>query len=250
MLVLNHTRLGIRVAEVFFATSVETNRVPADVVHFIQAKQAPSHAQPFETLVIGLGDLSAVLAGMRKQTRYEIRRAERQDALECSLTITPTQEDLDGFIRSFEVFATAKGISPANVGRLDSLRRTGNLALSQASSGAAVVARHAYIIYGGRARLLHSCSAKPTDDPTLDRAAAGRANRYLHWFDMCSLRSSSFESYDLGGVSSGQDPRLAGIDDFKAGFGGQRIREYNLTTSKTARGALALFLSNRALDGR
>jgi lipid II:glycine glycyltransferase (peptidoglycan interpeptide bridge formation enzyme) len=100
----------------------------------------------------------------------------------------------------------------------------------------AVVVWHAYIVWRKCVVLLYSASQFRTTDQ-LERARAGRANRWLHWQDMLHFKRSGIERYDWGGIfadeSSGE---RAGINQFKREFGGARVTSYNCTLPRNLRG--------------
>lgn len=69
--------------------------------------------------------------------------------------------------------------------------------------------------------LLYSASLFRTSDHATDRAAAGRANRFLHWHDMLHFKMSGCATYDPGGIDVfGRSWETARIASFKRGFGG------------------------------
>jgi hypothetical protein len=91
-----------------------------------------------------------------------------------------------------------------------------------------------------RVRLLHSVSLFRSEDR--DRQALiGRANRLLHWKDMCAWRARGVGLYDFGGEYHGEeDAAQVRIAAFKRGFGGEVVPIYSGVRGITLVGRLAL----------
>lgn len=176
--------------------------------------------EPFVTVLNPLdADRDGLLARMKKGTAYEIRRAEEKDGVRFLEDLPP-----DDFLRFYNGFARRKGLGvlgPAHLGSLGDHGWTSGVHL-----GTVLVAVHAYVLdpEEGRARLLYSAQAQ---EGAVDRAALGRANRWLHLRDMLALQARGFWLYDWGGITEpGSDPEREGITQFKLGFGGEVSREW------------------------
>jgi hypothetical protein len=75
----------------------------------------------------------------------------------------------------------------------------------------------------GRVRILKSGS-----NITSERALIGRANRFLHYWEMIHFKNLGFSEYDLGGYAfNTKNSCLKGINFFKDSFGGKLILEYH-----------------------
>jgi len=188
-----------------------------------QGKPFACFAKTFHTLHINLlASPTELLAGMKKNTVYEIKRAEAKDAVHSGDT-----SDLQAFLTFFNVFAPTKSLSPLNLKNLLSMQD--NLRLRQvfgtSEAGVPLVlAMHAYLADPdtSRVRLLYSAISVQTED----RALLGRANRYLHWSDLLAFKAEGFKLCDLGGLAMDEsDPVTQGIDQFKLSFGGQVVQE-------------------------
>jgi lipid II:glycine glycyltransferase (peptidoglycan interpeptide bridge formation enzyme) len=69
----------------------------------------------------------------------------------------------------------------------------------------------------------------------------GRANRLLHWDDICFFKNNGFLIYDMGGYSMDKDnEELQAINKFKEGFGGEIIKEYKSQIPQTFKGSIFL----------
>lgn len=178
----------------------------------------------FHTILIDLSsDESAIMGAMKKNTSYEIRRAEK-DGIEIGIV-----ESLDDFMVFFNDFAPTKALKPLSRANLESMASF--LTITQAAFEGKPLVMHAYLSDESvsRARLLYSATVARKEGgaaPTVDPSLLGRANRRLHWMDMILFKSRGIRTYDLGGIAG--DPAkadTAGIDSFKLAFGGVHVRE-------------------------
>ena len=96
---------------------------------------------------------------------------------------------------------------------------------------------HSYIVGEKQVRLLHSVSEFRNGE--LDANLVARANKRLHWDDMCLFKKQDKEIYDWGGVSSIENPN--GIDAFKFKFGGEPFTYFNVYEGKSLLGKLAIW---------
>ena len=79
-------------------------------------------------------------------------------------------------------------------------------------------------------RLLHSISTLYQKEDKHQHAKIGWINRYLHWHTMLYFKAESFKTFDWGGYSNNPNSPLAGIDKFKAAFGGEKVILYDYYT--------------------
>ncbi len=163
-------------------------------------------------------DRDGHLARMKKNTVYEVKRAEKDGVMWEPISETRV------FLEYYNLFAKEKNIGQIKSAHLTSLGPS--LFITRASIGEHTAAYHVYILdrEEKRARLLYSAGARFTEGA--DRAALGRANRYAHLEDMLKLQELGFQIYDWGGITeAGSDPEREGINQFKLGFGGFEVRE-------------------------
>lgn len=175
----------------------------------------------FQTIHIDLAfSEEHLLATMKKNTVYEIRRAEKEAVSTDELAPADTKHLFQHF---YNAFALRKGLSLLSQSQIDSFGS--HLLVSRARHGGGDLVMHAWLFdqTEGRTRLLYSAT---TVDPGIDRGLIGRANRLLHYRDLLSQKMKGFRVCDLGGVAG--DPEksdTAGIDQFKFGFGGKLCSE-------------------------
>ena len=74
-----------------------------------------------------------------------------------------------------------------------------------------------------------------------ERNFCGRSNRYLTWHNILRYKAEGLQFFDFGGWHLGNDPDRLSINDFKRGFGGQVVREYQCEQILTLKGRLVLY---------
>ena len=239
-----YKRNGVLFGELWF--DEEPDGTVSDILHF---RQRTSHVKgascsDFYTILV---DLTAnevdLLAGISKDTRYEIRRAGNRDDLLCDFWRENSHSVTDEFCDFYDKFAQQKNLAKTNRGRMTLLAKSGSLALSRVrNSDDRDLVWHAYFCSSDRVRLLYSASLFRNQDKAR-RSLTGRANRYLHWQDMLRFKSEGAIIYDLGGWYEGNDDEeKLRINKFKEEFGGDIVKTYNCEHGVTLKGKIALGL--------
>lgn len=175
-----------------------------------------------------------------KNYRYEINRAGKE-GVNCISYLSEDLKDnpdiLASFKREYTNFVKLKGIANSyNEPAMQQYIANGNVLLTKALKDKQSYAQHVYLYDNRIARLLYSVSNFRTKD--LDPNFVGRANKYLHWYDIQHLCEHKIEVLDWGGISSIEN--LNGIDKFKKGFGGKEHTYYNIIIGKSLMGKLAI----------
>jgi lipid II:glycine glycyltransferase (peptidoglycan interpeptide bridge formation enzyme) len=175
-------------------------------------RASPVFVQPRRTLLMDLskGD-EELFAAMRKKTRQYIHKAER------AAVVTEESRDLDRFmkvlsavgqrdrfaIRSREYFETL--LSAFGDRALLMFARLGD-----EDAGAMLLVRmadRAWELYGGWS----------------GAHAEARPFYLLKWRAMLRMRQLGVRRYDMYGLADGADDPLAGVENFKLGYGGEVV---------------------------
>lgn len=220
MITLERRRRGLRYRLVWFCEEPRFVLWPPTVYYQCPGVEAwpglVRHA--FHTYLTALdGEPDSWLGSMSATTRNEIKQASKAGV--GGVTI-----DVPAFLDFFNAFASEKGIEGTTRDKLESFGPSLRLTGVQLSNR--VLAMHASIVdpTSSRGRLLLSASARFTD--SADRALVGKANRWLHWWDMSSLAREGLTVYDWGGYAKDSpDPAKQGINRFKEAFGGVAVEE-------------------------
>ena len=173
-------------------------------------RRSPVFVQPRRTLLMDLArEPEELLAAMRRKTRQYINKGERDGV------VTEETHDLDRFLailakvaerdrfalHSREYFATL----------LEAFGDRGHMLIARVGAddaGALMLARlsdRAWELYGGWS------GAHPEARPFY----------LLKWRAMARMRALGARRYDMWGLAEGADDPLAGVENFKLGFGGE-----------------------------
>ena len=156
-IVIEYRKGFVRVVETWF-DEPEQVVVGADVLRCIQRSEPAEDgtATPFYTLLLDMRERpETLLAKMNKETRYEIRRAEEKDGIECRIWETTDAVCRGGFSSFYNQFAAERGLAPLNLNKLQKFADQGELILSAAHSPAGkALVWHSYYRGHRRVRLL------------------------------------------------------------------------------------------------
>jgi hypothetical protein len=248
-------------------------RLPGITVSFVESYYAPAfppgdsdvfaclcHDRPIggwrtregATRLIDLGqDSEGIFSALDKGTRYEVNRAGTRDQVETAALVMPAPAEVDEFMNYYDRFADSKGVPRIRRSYVEGLRDAGHLGISTARDrSGAILAAHAYILGGSRARLSHSASLFRLEESSRERALVGRANRLLHWRDLLHFQGLGFEHYDFGGWYTGSsNEALIRINAFKGEFGGRVVHEWSSYRAGSIVGRFYLALRDRRLRG-
>jgi hypothetical protein len=225
----------------------DTAGVAADILRIYSSPRPPDRGRsvPQHTIVIDLSREERVLwDGMTKETRYEIRRAER-DQVGFGFHRERSADWLGAFAEEYAQLRIRKNLEPLRTWRLEDLARRNMIVASTSEDVAGrPLSWHVYVSSQRQARLLHSVSGLGRQAEAKQRAAVGRANRFHHWRDMLAFKAEGKTTYDLGGAyQDTEDAAKAAITSFKKNFGGTESVVYDAVVPLTWRGKLALLAS-------
>jgi hypothetical protein len=231
MITISRTKYGIRFHDVIFATNPREHTQESHLTHFSQALQPLDGFVPCRTRIVDLAvDNGVLFASLSSNTRYKIRRAERE-GISPFFNSTPSVSDLEVFCSYFNTFARAKCLPLSNRNKLLGLCNASSLILAGVhDTQGELLVMHAYMADRDieRIRLLYSASHFRSITDTEERNRIGRANRFLHWYEMSTGRSHGYRHYDLGGIPvDDTDEEKNAIARFKSEFGGSTVTEYN-----------------------
>jgi hypothetical protein len=204
----------------------------------------------FYTVLLDLNrEPEALLAKMKKDTRYEIRRAGEKDRLVYKCMNADDRPEFNSFCDYYDRFALQKGLASINRQWLSLMAQTKDLYLTRIEEGSGeTLVRHAYYHSGGRATLLFSASLFRSSCSSVYRNIIGRANRFHHWQDMMRFKTEGASIYDLGGWYQGdKDRERLSINRFKEEFGGEVVKNFICERGVTIKGRLFINLRQRIL---
>jgi len=217
-------------AEVWYDDEPSDTRSVDWIIYHQRSSSLPGATwKYFYTWAIDLTQsVEQLLKRLNEDTAYKIRRARDRDKIFCEECEAGDPAVLNQFEEMYNQFAAMKGLSPLDRARINAMAATGSLDLSVAKDpqGNALV-YHANYRNQERATELHLPSLYRKASDSAMRNLIGRANRWLTWSDILRYREQGLKSFDFGGWYVGTtDQALLGINEFKRGFGGQVVRQY------------------------
>lgn len=197
------------------------------------------------SLVTDLRETEEEIYGkFKKNTKYEIRRADREKAEYRACWGTEiTNEMIDTFSKVFHQMYASKEIEKTY--NYDVVRSCVDLNCIVFTTGYIEnepLVYHSYLYDGDNVRLYHSCSL--FRDNKQEAQITGYLNRGLHWHDIKLFKTVGKKIYDWGGIENLDQPN--GIDQFKLGFGGSPVVYYNAIIPVTTIGK-GILLAKRLL---
>jgi Acetyltransferase (GNAT) domain len=166
------------------------------------------------------GTLETLSKGVAKNTRYEIRQAEK---LGDRIRIERNGPEVtDKFLALFNDFVRSKPeVAAINHSMLRRYEAHADIFMAYLDGNP--VCGHVLLrdVEIGRAWLLYSASRRFDDRETA--RLSGTLNRFLHWHEICAYREERFSAYDLGGI---KEDKADGITQFNMSFGGDVVKEH------------------------
>ena len=174
------------------------------------AHPAGVFVQPRRTLLMDLRvELEALLAGMRKKTRQYIHKAEREGV------VTEETRDIDRFLAVLTKVAARDRFAVHDRGYFERILAAfgddAHLTMSRVGGEddgallAVQIGDRAWELYGGWS------------------GAHGESRPFylLKWRSLMGMKQRGIVRYDMWGLSDHEGDELAGIENFKLGFGGE-----------------------------
>lgn len=189
-----------------------------DTMKHLGAKLAPMHLHAENTIWIDLTNSEEdLLANMRRQTRYEVRRAEKQEIVVTHSHDTKLFEEFHAV--QAETAARQHFVPPSKKELLaehEAFKENAEIYVAKTKDGQPI-AYGLIIKYGKEAAYFEAAS---TD---LNRKLPGAYA--IQWRVIRDLKKAGFLRYNLWGIAPEGQPnhRYAKVTTFKTGFGGEII---------------------------
>lgn len=201
-----------------FRPSILDSTARRDLLYRCHARKAPMHLHAEHTHIIDLtADEEALLANMRRQTRYEVRRVPKR-----GLTISarvPTKADIDEFYQLQKDTATRHGFVTSSREFLQALRLAfgESLEIYRAEKNGRLLNLALIISWGEEADYFEAASAA---EARREPGAYG-----IIWNVMQHMKKRGVKRLNLWGIAYNENPkhRYAGVTTFKRGFGGDDV---------------------------
>lgn len=184
----------------------------------LDLRKSPMHLAAEHTVIIDLKKSEEILlAEMRRQTRYEVRRAIKQE-------IVVTKDNSETLFREFHKVqddtAKRQGFVPPSLKVLLAEREafSDKAEIYVASTKEGEKIAYGLIIKDGKEADYYEAASTP-----LNRKLPGAYA--LLWQAMRDLKAEGYERFNLWGIAPQGQPnhRYAGVTTFKTGFGGEVV---------------------------
>lgn len=181
-------------------------------------KKSPMHLAAEHTVMINLEKTEdELLSDMRRQTRYEVRRA---DKLGIKVEAYNTDEIFTEFHKVQAETAKRQGFIPPNLKTLQAEHEAfgENIRIYRADTAEGEPIAYGLIIGGGLEADYYEAASTE-----LNRKLPGAYA--LLWQAMKDLKAAGFKRFNLWGIAPAGQPnhRYAGVTTFKTGFGGEVV---------------------------
>jgi hypothetical protein len=235
----------VRLGEIWL--DQEPAESPVDVIQYRQRSMPIPRARCEEvhTMLVDLTkDAHALLAAMNQTTRHQIKHAAEKDNLSYEYCEEHTPSLISELCDFYDHFAVQKGLPMSNPKQVQQYADCGALGLSRMKTrDGETLVWHSYYRCPDRVRGWYTVSHFRDSDDIERRRLIGRANRYHIWCDMLKFKADGVSAFDFGGWYTGsQDEARLRINEFKRGFGGDLVTEYNCECGVTLKGKLYLRL--------
>ena len=181
-------------------------------------KPSPMHLAAEHTVIIDLKKSEeSLLSEMRRQTRYEVRRA---DKLGIKVTTSSSEEIFKEFHKVQTETAKRQNFVPPNLKTLlaerEAFKDDATIYVAKTAEGESIA--YGLIIKGGKEADYYEAASTP-----LNRKLPGAYA--LLWQAMKDLKGQGYERFNLWGIAPAGQPnhRYAGVTTFKTGFGGKTV---------------------------
>ena len=218
---------------------LEAGSTELDVLRGVGLRRIAGTLQVAQTRLVTLDDDESLLAGFDKDTRYSVRRAEREGVMVRTIDHGEDLSAIDALHTLVEETQSRAGFPMPPLERYRttwrSLASAGRATILEARHGDQLLASALLVIEGRQSFYLFSGSR---------RERRGEPKRYasyaMQWAMMRLARDRGAEVHDLWGVGppgAGPDHPWHGVGLFKKGFGGREVRwagSWDLVTDPAA----------------
>ncbi len=169
---------------------------------------------------------SEIFNKFNKTVRNEIRRAEKEWIM-YYINNNPNKEDLKSYYVFYNKFRKSKSLNPVSFSSI--LKYMGHIKITYSKIWNEILSYHLYLVDEEIkiVRLLQSCSLFRENCDKNNINMISYANKWLHYFDMTTLKDLWYKKYDWGGLYLwNNDFSKINIDKFKMSFAPDIIRLY------------------------
>ena len=232
MLNITYKIKGLTFNELWFASKVPLSTMSLFGLYCyrdsrVESKHSFLKKEEKYTLINDLSlDEEVIFQSFQSSLRTKIRKCNKIEGF----TYEMNYESKARFLDFHTDFATAKSLPHVSNRSMDKYGE--NLFYLSGYLDGKLTNMQVYLFdkNAGVVRLLHSISSLHDETSSSVRGKIGWINRFLHWQTMVHFKALSFKTFDWGGFNNGADEGFAGIDEFKATFGGEKVKLFDYYT--------------------
>ncbi len=232
MVYADYNKGPIRVGHLWFSEQLPKENKPVILYQHGCKKEIKEHGCKCSIQHTLITDLTLseeeLYQKIRKNYRYEIRRAEKEGVCLCAYNAAEMQkkpELIKRFAETYEQMYADKNMKVHfNKKLVEAYMQKNGICFTVAFYQNEPLVFHSYIIDETQVRFFYSAS--PFREQKELANVIARMNKALHWYDLKKFKEMGIKIYDWGGVANPENPN--GIDEFKMGFGGEHRRYYNI----------------------
>jgi hypothetical protein len=231
----------IRLKDIFYAENLQTEHSGYDAVYYFYCREKRNSCKVFYTLHIDLTqDEEGLLKSFNYQTRKSIRKMFVKRDLEVRIIDQPTTFDLDNFAAYFNKFADMKKISSCPHKTLAELMARGEIVIIMSVISQEILSSYVFIKDEKRVIVCCGCTARlfePLDKKKLQLICD--SHRMADYQAMLYFKKQGFEIFDFCGlVMDNSEKSSASVNQYKLGFGGNKVVEYHFMHPITLKGKI------------
>lgn len=249
-----HKKFGIVLDEFIYVDDYRDCVSDADISTISYCKNYPPNVKYKVKKNIGV-DLTKteemLLAGFSHGVRGDVNKEMRNHEFAITNFTNPTEEFLREFCEFYDAFAAQCGIDPISKNNIYPYLKEQVYTISCLRDKATdqIVSYYTYIRHDTRITTQFSCSNFRLNADAAGRNRVGRANKYLHYYNMVNFKNEGCTLYEFGGYHEDENGKPAtGIDNFKKTFGGTTFTEYSFYYPRTLKGRLVLCTGVKKLE--
>lgn len=200
--------------EIFFAEAISLIDI-FRLTRYYYPKKNPkigfSKQEAYTAMVDISVDKELFFSNFKKNTRYEINRAKREEV------VFKIENNLELFYQYYNAFAHSKQLEPLRYETL--LKYQEHIIITEVIKDEIILSMHVHLYNKDIAILLYSASQFRDSDDNKMKNLIGYANRLLHFEEMLYFKNLGCKEYDFGGYAyNTNDEVLQRINHFKDSF--------------------------------
>lgn len=238
----------LRLKDVYYAEQIKEKDPGYDAVYYFFCQESMGYGKKYVTTVVDLSmDESDMLGSFRKSTRQDIKRIINDENLKIETIENPDEHQLKVFILRYNQFTRKKGFYAADHHRIFKLNREGRIVLLNARYDNELTLQQIMIIDDHKAVAFYGYTIRLQERDTAKLKRISAISKMVDYYCMLYWKKKNKRFYDLGGLFlDPKDPEGENINQYKDGFRGNPIWEYEFVYPLTWKGRVFCWMKEMA----